>query len=283
MIAQALRWVNRVRPGLVGRKFTARVGRRFLPPGAVASRAAVGRGVCMTLHLDRHLDSAIYFFAFERSTLQVLRSVLRPGDNFVDVGANMGFHTLHAARIVGPRGRVLAFEPNPDAAIRLAVHVRENGLAAVVGIRRLALGASAGEATLRVPVGEDGLATLADSLAGTMTTVRVVVRRLDDEWPADAPLRLIKVDVEGAELPVLEGAADTLRRWRPDVICEANPESAARFGYAARMIVDYMSANIRSYRVHVLTSRGVVRDVDPTDERQLFPRRVENWWFQPLD
>ena len=112
----------------------------LIPPGTVVEDVVVGNGFRMTLQLDAYLDRAIYLDAFEHTTCEVLSRVLRPGDTFIDVGANIGFFSLMAARLVGQAGKVLAFEPNRSVCKRLrhacemnlcthVVHVREHGLA----------------------------------------------------------------------------------------------------------------------------------------------------------
>ncbi len=88
---------------------------------------------------------------YEPSTLVVLRSLLRDGDVLVDVGANVGVFSLVAARWVGPAGRVIAFEPSSRECSRLDDTIALNGLRNVQPVR-MACGAEAGTATLRVAV-----------------------------------------------------------------------------------------------------------------------------------
>lgn len=156
----------------------------------------------------------------EREIAAYLRRELRPGDVFVDVGANFGMHTLHAADLVGPEGRCLAFEPNPEAYGLLVAHLRGNRIANVTA-RRLALGDTAVEAaTLTVPDLPGGAPDAESSVASLRTGQddgggrRVEVRQetgdraLADLGPATSGV--CKIDVEGFELEVLRGMAGFL-------------------------------------------------------------------------
>jgi hypothetical protein len=92
---ELVRFVSRHRTEDVGRKLSARIARRSLRTGLIRE-ADVGNGITMSLRLDRYLDSAIYFFAFERATVSVLERVLRPGDVMLEVGALATRHDIAA-------------------------------------------------------------------------------------------------------------------------------------------------------------------------------------------
>jgi FkbM family methyltransferase len=137
----------------------------------------------------------------------LIETVLRPGGVFVDVGANLGVHTLAAAGAVGPSGRVIAFEPFPATAEALRSTVAVNGfvdrceifeLAAwdQPGEHRLLLGATSGHHSLVSPISKGN--------PDDVVTVRTA--RLDDVLGPEARVDLVKIDVEGAELRVIEGA-----------------------------------------------------------------------------
>ena len=143
---------------------------------------------------------------------------LRPGDVFYDLGANIGFYATIAARIVGPRGHVYAFEPHPESAAAVVRNAQLNDLqnvtlvAAAVSDRdgRLSLSLSESSATHRLGGGDAG--------------VEVDVVALDS-WAARTGSRaptFVMIDVEGAELDVLRGMRDLLGRARPVVCCEVH-------------------------------------------------------------
>lgn len=168
--------------------------------------------------------------AFERA--------LRPGDSFLDVGAHAGYYTLLASMLVGDSGRVWAFEPNPRNFGYLERNVEINGRA---NVECVPAAVSRGTGVARFAMAGSGTGHL--SAAGALE-----VRTLSlDGFCAERALRpaAVKVDVEGAELEVLEGAAELLREARPTIFLSTHgPElhraALARLeeaGYEARPLV----------------------------------------------
>jgi FkbM family methyltransferase len=137
--------------------------------------------------------------------MKLLAASLRPGGVFVDVGANVGFHTVAAARLVGGAGHVYAVEPQPWALDLLRANVWRHGLA---NVSVLPYAASDASGTLRLSVepGHRSGARIAE--AGDL---EVDAARLDDLLP-DVVVDVLKVDVEGAEPLVLRGARAILSR-----------------------------------------------------------------------
>lgn len=153
-------------------------------------------------------DRALY----EPETSAFVAEHLAEGDSFADVGANNGYFSLLAAGLVGPRGVVYAFEPAAPAFSRLLRNVELNQ---AVNVRpyRLAIGARDGAASLHRSREEDGLNSLVPlgSIGSARDKDEVQVRPLD-KVVGNQPLHLIKVDVEGTELEVLQGATRVIRR-----------------------------------------------------------------------
>lgn len=156
----------------------------------------------------------------------VLADVLRPGDVFVDVGANVGYHTFLAASLVGAGGAVVAIEPSAENCRLLWLSKHENG-AEQVSIHALALDRTAGLRYLTSHLGSNG-----GLLPDDVVEVRsgrgsfVTAARLDDLHVG--AVRLMKVDVEGAEFAVLDGAVETVASQRPHLILEFSAEMARR-------------------------------------------------------
>ena len=146
---------------------------------------------------------------YEREQTRLFERHLRPGATVLDVGAHVGYYTLLSSVLVGGEGRVHAFEPNPANAEFLRRHVRINRLSNV-HVEQAAVSDTAGTARFDFGTGS-GTGRLADAGALEVRTVR-----LDDHCAQHglAPSAL-KIDVEGAELVVLEGARETLARHRP--------------------------------------------------------------------
>lgn len=150
----------------------------------------------------------------EHAIAELLRSRLRPGDVFVDAGANIGVYTVLAARLVGQRGRVVSVEMMPDTAARLREHVQLNQLGNVTIVER-ALSSKAGQVVVAtVQHGKHGQATIVrdSGRIGLGSEVNVSTTTLDDV-AADLPhVRLMKIDVEGSEYDALSGACRILSR-----------------------------------------------------------------------
>lgn len=153
---------------------------------------------------------------WEPQTLALLRQMLEPGDVFVDLGANIGFFSLFASKLVGPTGRVYAVEPAPETYRALVENLERNGVANVVA-KQVAAGAVRGEAVLRDVRGQylRGAASImrgpeefTDETAWPPVTVSVApVTQIVDSGDLGR-VRLIKIDVEGAEVDVLTGLED---------------------------------------------------------------------------
>jgi FkbM family methyltransferase len=147
---------------------------------------------------------------FERETLELMRRILKPGDTYVDVGANIGQHALWGARCVLPGGRVLAVEPNPDSCHRLLINRRLNGLEKTMEVAALAL--SDAPDILRFELPPFWNTGLSRQLAEGQTflgleQLTVACATLSDLCRSKEIFRiaLLKIDTEGSELRVFQG------------------------------------------------------------------------------
>jgi FkbM family methyltransferase len=196
------------------------------------------------LPLDHAHTGLVVRGTLEPSVQEALRRTVRPGHVFYDVGANIGFFTLVGARLVGPTGRVVAFEPVPWCAEAVGRNIELNDLDHAE-IREEAVGAEAGHARLLV-VGEASWSHLASTgrHADVRDEIDVEVTTIDELVAADAvpPPDVLKVDTEGAELQVLDGMRETLARHRPAIVCELHATNE-RFA-AAMDELGYRTTNL---------------------------------------
>jgi FkbM family methyltransferase len=179
-----------------------------------------GRGLICTLPGGETVRvlPAYRYLTWNPVELAAFRAALRPGDHAVDVGANVGPYTLAFARWVGPTGRVLSLEPAPDSFRGLVRHVELNGAGGVVTALRVAASDRAGAARLAVDGFQGtnhlvGHATSAADRADGGRSIEVRTETVDELCERERmDPALLKVDVEGAELAVLRGAVETIRR-----------------------------------------------------------------------
>ena len=168
----------------------------------------------------------------------LVAGLLAVDGNGVDIGSNDGLFLRDFIRCA-PRGHHMAIEPLPALADRLRRSFP------TVTVHEVALSDHAGEAPFCHVVSQSsysGLRTIRYHTPQTVRPIRVRVAPLDDLWPPDRPLSLIKLDVEGAELEVLRGAARTIRRWHPAIVFE-HGGAASAFGTSPRdvhsLLTDY--------------------------------------------
>jgi FkbM family methyltransferase len=165
----------------------------------------------------------------ESHILELLISALHPGDTFYDVGASVGLYTILLAKAVGNRGRVIAFEPENQSFTRLLGNVELNALTNITCIRK-ALGAEPGEGKLSVVEGvpTPSLVPLPESGRGCQGTFETVEVETGDRLVTQEKLplpRVVKVDVEGYEYPVIQGLSQTLAQPECQLVCcEIHPK-----------------------------------------------------------
>ena len=184
--------------------------------------------------------------SYEPATTAICRAILRPGMVAIDVGANVGYFTLLFAETVGSQGRVIAFEPCSSVYKLLRRNVSDNGLHQVHTVRG-ALSNASGRLHLYI-AGSDVTHSLRPTRFTTELTETIDATTLD-AWVKELELPqvdLVKIDVEGADLHVLEGASMTLVQHRPYVIVEAS-DSCAAFGYRPEALLQRLEQD--GYRV----------------------------------
>ncbi|MDB6002208.1 MAG: hypothetical protein JWP52_3907 [Rhizobacter sp.] len=196
-------------------------------------------GYLMKLDRSNWAQRITYYLGryYELGVQKCLDALLRPGDRFVDIGANIGMITLHARSRVGAAGQVDCFEPNPDCVAAIREHLEINQLTNVV-IHPCALAETPGSLVLSLTSEHSGTATLADVGDAAVRSIRVDVR-VGDEVIAGAP-RAIKIDVEGFELHVLKGLQRTLSTHKPFVIIELIESQLARAGTSVAEVSGFL-------------------------------------------
>jgi FkbM family methyltransferase len=195
-------------------------------PGACVERLTTKPGDLFEVDLSSFLEWQLWAFGcFEEHFAELFRCLVSPGDRCVDVGANVGVHTVRLAKLAGMRGEVIALEPDEEVAHRARRNIMLNQLSNAYVISAAASDDTGGEVQLYRPDPLDTNRARASLLrhsylTGSVTTVPVVT--VDEVCPG--PATLIKIDVEGHEAAVVRGAAVMIARHSPSIIFEYAPE-----------------------------------------------------------
>lgn len=202
---------------------------------------------------------------YEADTQSVLLTLLRVGDVFIDIGANVGMATLTGARAIGGSGRVIAFEPNPEVVRIFAESVRRNRLDNIT-LHVAAFGPKAGRLPFFVPSSNHGEGSLGVDF-GRRSGRTIEVKMVGPEALADlTSCRMIKIDVEGFEVSVLEGLADLIHRLQPAIITEVENQHLERCGSSAAALFrrfgeleyvgfGYGEAPLGTFKLHAVLQR----------------------------
>jgi FkbM family methyltransferase len=185
-------------------------------------------------------NNSCWLGTYEQEKQRLLQRLLRRGDVFYDLGAHTGLFTLLGARLAGPAGRVVAFEPNTVNVVNLRRHLALNKLNNVVVV----------EAAVSNRRGQIGFAPAASNYMGRLDadgTQSVAVTTLDDFLTENQvpPPNVIKLDIEGAEADALRGAAKLLEVHHPKILVAAHSPKLAnecrdhltRIGYSCAQLI----------------------------------------------
>jgi FkbM family methyltransferase len=232
----------------------------------------IAPGVRMKLYCDSMLSRQILFNDFEADERDFMIRFLRPGDMFVDVGANAGLFTLIAARAVGPKGRVISFEPVSKTNKRLSENVGLNRFTNVQ-VEQCALSDATGKFSFMVAQDEmDGFNSFARPYMGENYAEETVSTMSWDEYAAKHSLQgrvtFMKIDVEGWETKVLQGGSGQLSRQDAPVLqVEFTDDAAKAAGSSCRenyRVLEGMGYQLYTYdRAGRILKPDAIRDEYP--------------------
>lgn len=240
-----------------------RVVRLFVPPEKCADLpdiCTIRDGVVFLAQPAVLLGWNVAFFGtYEPELRKIVETVLKPGGVAIDVGANVGWHTLLMARLVGDSGRVLAIEPNPSVRQRLIGNI---GLNRFRHVEVVACAAAEAEGRIEFhapPAGRADSGTgfaSRDGAGPSADTISVETRSLDNILSAmpSARLDLIKIDVEGFEWPVLRGGEDSISHFHPHIVFEYDAAYVARGGGEAATFMEFFRRH--RYRLFAVGRTG---------------------------
>jgi FkbM family methyltransferase len=214
------------------------------------------KGIEWDLDLDEGIDLCIYLQgAYEPRALRAYSPIIQPGNIVFDIGANIGAHTLHFSRLVGPAGKVYAFEPTDYAFSKLRANLALNPeLAIRVNAQQRFLVADHTEPLpptvySRWPVANEHHNLNSDHL-GKLEPLAGATAITADEFCEAMDLRhvdFVKIDVDGHELSVLQGFRRSLERFKPRILIEIAP-----FIYKDSSLQEF------DHLIHFLTDLGYI-------------------------
>ncbi len=227
-------------------------------------------GIAMALdRADASVSIQIADGGYEPHVASTLDRLLGDGDVFVDVGANVGYHTFRASARVGATGRVVAVEANPENA-RLIAHTIESNAIGNIELVPVALAGGRGYVSFGTHVGSNG-GFLPDGASTTGSGRGTIVPTLAlDDLGLDR-VSVVKIDVEGAEAIVIDGATATIERHRPIFVMEFSKEMTTRV--SARSPQEHLARFVDwGYSIAVIDrSTGEPLPVDSVD------RLLDDW------
>jgi FkbM family methyltransferase len=237
--------------------------RRQSKPGAKRRDPVFVHGQRMLLHdfaRDRFISSDLagsgIFEPFETELVQI---EIRPGDVVLDVGANIGYYTLMFARLVGPQGKVYAFEPDPENFALLEENVRLNGHGNVVLVNK-AVSDKTGTGRLYLCEDNQGDHRTYDSADGR-PHVAIETVDLDRYFQTySGRIDFIKMDIQGSEYAAIAGMKGLLKRLgHVKLISEFWPFGLSKCGVEPKVYLDLLEAlGFRLYEIDEALQRLIV-------------------------
>lgn len=192
---------------------------------------------------------------YEPPTADIFARLIKPGDNILDVGANAGYFTALSSHLTGPSGRVLAFEPVPSVRAQLRANLELNHMTNVA-IHETVVSNENGVVTLyEGPQGHKGLSSMRP-LDDAVQALTVPAVRLDDLADMPHKISFVKIDVEGAELMVLQGMPDIIERDRPYLVIEFTDSYLQSFGSSATILADWLRN--AGYELFRISEQGLI-------------------------
>lgn len=213
--------------------------------------------------LEDWIQQNIFFTgAYDSKSVDFIKNTLDEGDTFIDIGANIGCFTLVGSQKVGGSGKVIAFEPVDIVSKKLEQNISLNNLDNIILVKKAVM-------DRKIPVrlhlarrDNLGMSSIQRHDAETGETIFVEAVTLDEYLDQENinDIKIIKIDIEGAELPALKGMVHTLSKYKPILVVEVSPE-VTRSSKKRLQVFDFLQQ--KSYDRYIVQSDG--RLVHPND------------------
>jgi len=188
--------------------------------------------------------SISHYGTYEELEAKIMEEKIKVGNIVVDVGANIGLHTLNMARIVGNTGQVFAFEPDPSNFEILKKNVKINNYKNII-LEQKAVGDKHGRTTL-YQSDHPGKHRIFPQTEQAKSQVQVELTNLDNYFDSDMidKINFIKIDVEGLEFSVLKGMKNILKNSKKiKILFEFMPENTMEVGFTPIELLNYLTSN----------------------------------------
>ncbi|MDX1653031.1 MAG: FkbM family methyltransferase [Brumimicrobium sp.] len=211
-------------------------------------RKVVRDGINYTLDISDIVDWYIYF-GFKELSREALYDLIQEGQTVIDIGANVGDVTLHAAQIVGKNGEIHAFEPDPTNYKRLTANLNLNTFN---NIRKNQVGLGHETGTFKIAnidSGNQGMNRIIQGKPTNLNTHEINVITLDSYALENRleKIDLIKIDVEGFEYNVLKGSTAVINNFHPTFFIELDDDNLLEQGSSARKLIQFLVE--KNYRI----------------------------------
>ena len=230
----------------------------------------------INLRLSEHMQRRIFWMGYyNMQIVSLLKKILNEKMVFIDIGANIGEISLVAAKYIGPKGKVIAFEPVNSIAYELQRNLEKNNYTHATVITK---GVS-DRCCAHIPIyaGVDQKSAKEENLGlGSLYTrfpedppAQYIEITTLDAFLKESPVSridIIKIDIEGAELPCLKGSEKTISHFNPLIIIEVQDASTSIAGYTSRDIFDYLSTF--GYVFYKIVERGKLKPISFADLQQ---------------
>ena len=220
---------------------------------------------------------------YEENEREFVYKFLKPGMTFFDVGANQGIYTLLAGKQVGKKGKVFSFEPVPSQLKKLKRNLKINRISNVIA-EPLAVGIKNGTTNMYVCLnGDEALSSLhlpSEDINSKKDVILVKITTIDEYVKKNniKNIDFVKIDVEGGELNVLKGMAETLKTIRPVFMCEVQDKRTIQWGYSASEICNFLEN--KDYFWFIANSNG---ELEPAELKNKHEIRGENLFAVPKE
>ena len=214
------------------------------------------------LAVGKHLLNGVE--SYEPQVQNVFHEHLEAGMFVLDIGANIGFFSLLAASIVGEKGSVFAFEPNPENTKMIEASRRLNGFDNIT-IVQAAVGKDIDLLVYNADHTNGTTSQLYEETDALLSSTTVPSLPLDRIIDKDRPIDFIKIDIEGAEYNAIRGGEAIIQKWHPIIVSEFSP--GQMIGRSGASGIEYLQ-RLRDlgYKIAVLEASGSVRFCSEIDE-----------------